>query len=170
MSLPTSRNTSYAASSPVKAVDLNDLQDCIVGGKFGIKYLTIPAIAGAWTSGWAIVAGNRVESSGAAVLFLPVPAFVGDRLGDLVIYHYGDGVADIDGIDLYTVAPLPSGTGTSRNSSGTGTVTNAPASLVAKVVGINDYTLLTNENAYIRISVNAANIQIYGAMVGVARS
>lgn len=143
---------------------------CTGDVKHGLKYLTIPAVAGDWASGWSISSGNRVESSGAAVLYLPVPAFVGDTLGDLVIYHYGNGTADIDGIDLYTVAPLPSGTATSRNTSGTGTVTNAPASMVAKVVGVDDYTLLSGENAYIRISVNAAGIQIYGAMVTVSRT
>lgn len=171
MSLPESRNTSYAASSPIKSADLNDLQDCIIDGKHGLKYMTIPAIAGHYASGWSIIGnGNRLESTGAAVLFLPVaPTFVGDRLSDLVIFHYGNAAADIDGIDLYTVAPLPSGTATSRNTSGTGTVTNPPASLVAKVVAIDDYVLDNYENAYIRISVNAAGIQIYGAMVGVTR-
>lgn len=35
MSLPLSRNTTYAATSPVKSNDLNDLQDMIMGGKRG---------------------------------------------------------------------------------------------------------------------------------------
>lgn len=35
MSLPSSRNTTYVASDPIKSADLNALQDCIVSGKHG---------------------------------------------------------------------------------------------------------------------------------------
>lgn len=34
MTLPTSRNTTYAASSPILSADLNALQDMIIGRKF----------------------------------------------------------------------------------------------------------------------------------------
>lgn len=168
MSLPSSRNTSYSASSPIKSADLNDVQDCIVAGKHGIKYLSIPAALARWDSGWAFAgSGNRVESSGSASLYLPVPAFVGDTLGDLVVYYYGNSAADIDNIDLYSVAPLPSGTATSRNTSGSWSISAPTSTPAAAVIGIDNYTLLSGENAFIRVVVNAAGIRILGAMVGV---
>lgn len=170
MSLPLSRNTSYAASSPVKSADLNDMQDCVIGGKHGQKYLAIPAAAARWDSGWSFAGnGNRIISSGAAIVYFPIPACVGDEIGDLVVYHYGDGAADIDAIDLYKVAPLPSGAQTSMNTSGSATVTNPPASVVAKVVGVDNFVLASGENAMVRISVTAANIRLYGLMIGITR-
>lgn len=170
MSLPDSPNTVYAASSPIKSADLNDIQDCIVDGKHGQKYLAIPAAAARWDSGWSFAGnGNRIISSGSAVAYFPIPACVGDEIGDLVVYHYGDGAADITEIDLYKIAPLPSGTQTSMNTSGTASVTNAPASVVAKVVGVDNFVLGSGENAMVRIAVNAANIRLYGLMIGIKR-
>lgn len=41
MALPTSRNTTYAADSKVKSVDLNDLQDMIIGRKHATTELVL---------------------------------------------------------------------------------------------------------------------------------
>jgi hypothetical protein len=45
MALPSSRNRTYAADSPVRSADLNDLQDCIVDGKHGDRTLIFGAAA-----------------------------------------------------------------------------------------------------------------------------
>lgn len=52
--LPLSRNTTYTTSSPVKAVDLNDVQDCVIGGKHGAIDIPIHPALGigiGWTYG-----------------------------------------------------------------------------------------------------------------------
>ena len=46
MALPTSRNTSYVASDPVKSADLNAVQDCIIAAKHGDVILQIGASSG----------------------------------------------------------------------------------------------------------------------------
>src|SRR5688572_26345926 len=48
VSLPTTRNTDYTPGSKVKAIDLVDLQDCIVAGKHGDLVLHVAA---AWARG-----------------------------------------------------------------------------------------------------------------------
>lgn len=168
MSLPTSRNTSYTTDGPVKSVDLNDLQDCIVEGKHGLRYQCIPAIAGFHDGNWSIGGnGNRFTSTAAGVLYLPIAAFVGDQIGDLVVYRFGNAAADITGIDVYVVEAA-TGTQTSINTGGaTVTVTNPAASITATVVAVDDYVLDVAETAFVRIAVNAAGISIYNSMIAI---
>jgi hypothetical protein len=62
MPLPSSRNTTYSASSPVKSADLNALQDCIVGNKHG----SMPVHIGA--PSWKIIgAGVANDPNGTEI-------------------------------------------------------------------------------------------------------
>jgi hypothetical protein len=45
MALPISRDTTYAPGVPVKSVDLNDFQDCIIGSKHPVRTLIVPVSA-----------------------------------------------------------------------------------------------------------------------------
>jgi hypothetical protein len=42
--LPSSRNTTYTPSAPVKSADLNAIQDAIVGGGHGPKWINLPPV------------------------------------------------------------------------------------------------------------------------------
>ncbi|MEO7731240.1 MAG: hypothetical protein ABIY55_09730 [Kofleriaceae bacterium] len=56
--LPAARNTTYTAASPVRSVDLNDLQDCIIGKKFPSTPFYLPA------SSWRVVLGVATLDTG----------------------------------------------------------------------------------------------------------
>lgn len=68
MALPTSRNTTYAASSKVKSVDLNDLQDMWVGDKHAERQHTLPAAAFAVKSGTAVLGDGQWTFSATTIL------------------------------------------------------------------------------------------------------
>jgi hypothetical protein len=58
MALPISRNTDYTAASPIKSVDLNDLQDALIGAKHGPISIIIPAAGWQQQSGGGGVLGD----------------------------------------------------------------------------------------------------------------
>ena len=94
MSLPISRNTTYANGVPVEAADLNDLQDAIIGGKHGEKVLHIPAAAMApyYTADLVFKADNW-ESTGAGPesAYIPITLSEGDRILSIRIFVYAVG-------------------------------------------------------------------------------
>lgn len=86
MALPLSRNTNYALGVPVRSVDLNDMQDCIIGGRHGPVELTIgflelfpPQTATGWVHDGA---GHRWNTNLQFNLFgqYPIRLPVGKRL------------------------------------------------------------------------------------------
>lgn len=60
VSLPSSRNTTYAVGSQVKSADLNDLQDCIVGSKHPSRWYWFNPMLSVWTAG----TNDAVRTSG----------------------------------------------------------------------------------------------------------
>lgn len=98
MALPTSRNTNYEPDvTPVKAADLNDIQDCIVGAKHGpIDTPFLPHAANGWTSGVGAVGAVPhiacATPGSLAAAIVPVP--VGDRVTAIKCQVSGDGIAD----------------------------------------------------------------------------
>lgn len=94
MALPTSRNTTYSASSPVLSADLNDIQDQIIAqytrnpAEF---ILAIPAIMGFALSGtWTSSGGDglAVTTTGTAVQWgIPIPIREGQTLKSVEYYY-----------------------------------------------------------------------------------
>ena len=79
MALPDSRNTTYTAGLPVKAADLNDLQDAVIGRKHGELELWVPASAflqaDTETTDWQYFqAGYLANRSGQFAAFYCCPA------------------------------------------------------------------------------------------------
>lgn len=79
MALPTSRNTTYAPTSMVKSVDLNDIQDCITGGKHGYVWQPIEPLQSATATGGSpsFTGSDTVQrwslgANGAITLRIPV--------------------------------------------------------------------------------------------------
>lgn len=165
MSLPTSRNTTYAPDSPVKSTDLNDIQDCIAGAGHGTVNICVPGISGVRDANWA-TASNRIVSTAAGTVLFPFQLREGDRIKNALVYRYGDGVADITDIDVYVIAA--DGTATNITTSPI-SVTNPAAAVTATVVALDDTTLDFGESVYLRVVVNAANIRIYNVVLEVDR-
>lgn len=95
MALPTSRNTTYAALSQVKSVDLNAIQDAIVEHKRPSVPRSMSPYGGMVTAGTWTFSANHITSGGAgaefrASLFLEA----GDRITAFQFAAFGDGAAD----------------------------------------------------------------------------
>ena len=89
MSLPTSRNRTYATDSPIRSADLNDLQDCIVGVKHKELTLALPFFGGKVASGTPSYSGaGNVTGINSTVLAVPLP--VGTRIKQIT-YTYNRG-------------------------------------------------------------------------------
>lgn len=60
--LPIGRNTTYTSGAPVNSVDLNDIQDCIIGSKHGLltfkKQFLAGSAVGAFIDGQNLFAGD----------------------------------------------------------------------------------------------------------------
>lgn len=84
MPLPDSRETTYAAGSQVKSVDLNKLQDSIVQGSHPDYTIPLPAVDAEPGSGAArqqTDLANILQATGDAILaFIPLPVRVGEKL------------------------------------------------------------------------------------------
>lgn len=98
MTLPTSRNTTYASSSPLLANDINVLQDCIVGTKKPSTVRSLFPIMTAPAGGWTL-GGNIISSQASGSQFFPLFTEVGDRVTEIDVEAIGNGVADV----TYTV-------------------------------------------------------------------
>jgi hypothetical protein len=94
MTLPTSRNTTYAAGSPIKSADLNDLQDAIIDGAHGDQYVIVGAAAFQQGGGSGSPTFNGWtwdgDASNSATMFATVPLLEGDRI--LEMSYYGTDV------------------------------------------------------------------------------
>jgi hypothetical protein len=107
MSLPTSRNTTYAAGSQVKSADLNDLQDCIVDSIHSDRVLMLGAAAGQSAPGeWVYYSGITTTTArwkptaqGDVALF-PLPLRAGDRIRSIAGY-IKDTTSKVIGVRLY---------------------------------------------------------------------
>lgn len=93
MALPTGRNTTYAAGVQVKAADLNDVQDCLIGGKCGEVRLELGAgmgVSAYWTLTSCLPPTGAdfwlaPATSDVAVSFT-LPLRVGDRIRAVYAY------------------------------------------------------------------------------------
>ena len=109
MPLPLSRNRTYTSISPTNAADLNDLQDCVIGGKHGAVEFMYPASCahsgrlpgtddtGGWWlrySGNSAAPGNVLYGSSwiktgtlAEALIMPLPVPVGAILLNASVWY-----------------------------------------------------------------------------------
>jgi hypothetical protein len=97
MSLPTSRNRTYAADSPVRSADLNDLQDCIISSKhtdrtlvFGASAFNVQTAVANWAAGTVPQRDEGEWSFAAAAagrIVAPVILPVGTRIRT-VTWHF----------------------------------------------------------------------------------
>ncbi len=92
--LPGSRNTTYGADSPVKSADLNDIQDCLIGGKHGDKVLHINPAWGRGTADTIDSGGVVTMQNAGSAWSVSLPLLVGDRVKSVTVRMFGDGAQD----------------------------------------------------------------------------
>ena len=172
MALPTSRNRTYAAASPVIAADLNAIQDCIIGAKHGAKTMIIPGTSFKQkNTGAAVVYDNSptLLTSGAAaadtIASFEIP--VGSSI-TAVRFYVRDNVTgatkwtcDLGKSTLYDAAV--NSLVTPSVSAGTGvdqTLTPVPASLPHTVLGGGVRYALSA-----KMTTGTATCKLYGAEV-----
>lgn len=92
MTLPLSRNTTYAASDPILAADLDDIQDCIIGRKHGTIEITVPACAFVLQTGTITIGAGVVTFGAVSIINAPLQLPVGTKIST-VAWSYNRGNA-----------------------------------------------------------------------------
>ncbi len=103
MTLPLSRNTSYAAGvTAVKAADLNDTQDCLIAGKHGpVTRWFAPIGARTETNITLNANGYLAASADAAVInLLSIPLLAGTTILGVKCRLLGTGAAGLCRLDV----------------------------------------------------------------------
>lgn len=150
MALPTSRNTTYAASSQVKSVDLNDIQDQIIADHtdlvaaesllYGTRTVWIHGCDGQLTgpSGGFLCTPNGFTDTNNGSVNYAIKVPTGARLLDIRVRMLTTATA---GTRQAVANAMPSSTGVSANlqAAVTSTVTSSLITL-SPIVG-NDYTI-----------------------------
>lgn len=158
--LPDSPNTVNTTDTPVKSVDLNDLQDCVVQGAHGDRVLDLHPV-----SGWPVTAANVALAgngyllwSAATVLWIPVPLHAGDRVKTFTYARYGDGAVDV----TVTAYKYTKTDGLSiLNASGTSLLDSNPAAAWAdQVIDLTDTTLAEGETVLLKFDPNAGALRL----------
>jgi hypothetical protein len=143
MTLPASRNTTYAAGSQVKSADLNDIQDCIISSKQVARTMLIGAAEGMSSQavGTPLVFSTTGSSwsFGASVefLFFPIRAVTGDRITGwkLFLNKTSNGSGIITGV--MQKVDQSTGTITSIGSSNANSLNN-PGSTTVSITGLTE--------------------------------
>lgn len=161
MTLPASRNTTYAAGSQVKSADLNAIQDCIVGMKkpsftrlFWPRLILNTVFIETDTAGFAPV---FYKSNAAGRAYFVVPAEVGDHLlaNGITMEFFGDGA--VDNAILVTHTTSVGSVGTTLNAF---TLTNTPAAWTPVTFSNNQSPVMVpGAQIVVSFNVNAANLQ-----------
>lgn len=159
MALPTSRNETYAANSKVKAVTLNDIQDCIIGDKMAANY--------EWVGprGFAEVNitndnvnGNVYANPGAATIAqVPLQLAVGRRVTDIAARVLGTGA----GGNVVVRLRRYNGDGTSTVM-GTLTINTPPAAWATYTLVITPFTVESAKPCYFEADLPTTNQKISG--------
>jgi hypothetical protein len=156
MSLPESRNETYAPNSQVKSVTLNDIQDVLINlwaGHHGEVTKTINAKGLVHGAGWTSGDTNIVSTGATSAHWAPELA-IGARPKTASVQLQGDASADC----VFDVLQVHAN-GTSTNRGAT-TITNPPAGVTAYPLNFTDFTLATGESVVVRLAPNAANITV----------
>lgn len=164
MPLPDSRNTTYTPSDPIKSVDLNELQDCIVNHAHGDLVVVVGAIEGADIGASGTFNENPLYwKAGVSVdlLTIPLPLKVGDQLKSITHVHWSGGAGSKE-FEVYK--QTSTGAYTLLVSWGD-TYDPADGSVVTRVQTGTAYKLLAGEKLYIRYITSHVNDRYYQAVV-----
>jgi hypothetical protein len=92
VSLPTSRNTTYTPSSPLKSNDLNDIQDWIINLYSASGWMPLPPIGARYENCAYNEAAGYVDCSSAPwSCAIPIVLPVGMQVRNVRAYRFGNG-------------------------------------------------------------------------------
>ena len=158
MTLPLSRNTTYASGDPIHGNDLNMIQDAIIAGQIGASELSLHPFSGeADFANWNTSDGAYIVSAAAASFNIGIPLKVGDRIKSIKVKVYGEApnTADITAVTLYKLTSAMA-----QSSLVSGSSANVTAAWQTVTIDPADYVLLTEESLILTIAVNAAGIRL----------
>lgn len=157
--LPLSRNTTYTTSSPPKSVDLNDIQDCIVGAKHGDRELIIPAHTAYPDGSWALVQGFGLQAAGSTtMLYFPIALAVGSRIKSATFYYHRIG-------GTLTFAVWRGALATADDTPLASTSVATGVGLASAPLAAIDHTMLTGNVYYATTESGAAGDTFYAVSV-----
>lgn len=158
MSLPLTRETTYAAGAPVKAADLNAFQDAVIAGAHGELKLVANAYALDRTGSVTMSGAAYALWGGAGSVFWAPALRTGDRLTQLKLRVYGDGAADFT-VGAYVISPAAALTQICPGGT-TYAVTNPSAAWADVTIDLIDTTLADGKALLVEIAGNAANLRL----------
>jgi hypothetical protein len=163
MALPISRNTDYTAASPIKSVDLNDLQDAVIAAQHGS--ITVPIPAAGWqprAGGGGNLGDGKWTFSSATVLVAALPRLPVGTVIEQVVYGYNRGGAGtvtcqarkrniVTGTVTALIGTLPAG-----DTTGSAHETHTDAL---------NYTVEANTGVWLEVTCDNAANEFVGAVV-----
>lgn len=177
--LPLSRNTTYTAAAPVKSVDLNDLEDSIIGAMHGL--ITVPcSIFGALNIGVAAapvsfthsivadIAADAIATAEPLAVAIPLPRLPnGTRIVNVRVYLKDVASQPVVGVSLRggNRANSSGADAVTQNSAASGatqtiTLANVDHDVGASALGAPYVYLSTLTNATGTYSIYAVEIDI----------
>lgn len=163
MALPLTRNTDYSSDSPVRSIDLNDVEDAIVNGSHGSVVDIINGTGLRFSAGVAAAGGGWAQWSSGASAFWAPQLRTGQRVTGLLLRGWGDGTADF-AIGVYVVSPAavltqicPGGV--------VAAITNPPPSWADYAIDLVDTTLAAGESLLIEIAGSGTDLRVLNAQL-----
>lgn len=158
--LPTSRNETATPDGPVLSETMNDLQDSVIAGGHGDRVVCLSPYTGYVSDvspGITTGGGPGVLiSTGAAIVYVPLPSDIGSRIKAVKFWRFGDGAADITNV---IITRFNAGTVTAIASSGA--INNTPASWNTTTITVGSPIAAVDGDSYfLEMVIAAANIKI----------
>jgi hypothetical protein len=162
MTLPASRNTNYSpGATAVRAADLNDIQDAIIGGKHGDLPFHVPLIiysASNWSA--TVQAGLQayLSSSGSGACYVWIPSVSGKRIKSVTFASQSAaGTEDFNQVvvhKLFKDATASSPIGTLATPS------NIPTTWTDFTIDVTDTVVADNFDFVIQFDAAVANLRV----------
>lgn len=158
MALPTTRDLTLSSASAIPNALLNKLQDCVIGHKKPSlrKLLNPQAWMGMYSTPWVPGGpGLYVSSNVMGAGYIGIPIEVGDRITNLELKVFGNGVTDITFTVQYIDASMV------LQTLGTVTDTNRTAAWATLTVpSFVPHVMAAGESLQIFADVNASGYRI----------
>lgn len=156
--LPLSRNTTYTSATPIRSVDLNDVQDCIIAGARGAGSIIAHPFAVTLGSNASRNAGGYVAFSGIGDVSWSPQMRAGDRVTALNLRTYGDGVHQL-AINVWVMSASNVLTNIGPGGAAV-TVTPANGAWGDATIDLIDTTLASTESLYVTIESSGAGVRL----------
>lgn len=163
MALPLTRNTDYSSDSPVRSLDLNDLQDAVVNGSHGEVVDIINGTGLRFGAGVAASGSGWAQWSSAGSAYWTPQLRTGQRVTGLLLRAWGNSSSDFT-IGAYVVSPAAALTQICPGAV-TAAIANPPASWADYAIDLTDTTLAAGESLLIEIAGSGPDLRVLSAQI-----